>query len=450
MTAASTIAAVSTAPGTAGIAVIRVSGPDAGTVLARVADRDPAGGRMKARYATLCELRDPASGERLDAALALWFPGPGSFTGEDMAELHVHGGRAVVAAVLRAVLSIEGVRAAEPGEFTRRAFENGKLGLAEVEGLADLLQAETEAQRRQAYAHYRGRMQDAVAALAEPLVTVLALVEATIDFPDEGDVTAQALDEARSQARLVLAAIERQLADAERGERIRDGITVAIAGPPNAGKSTLLNALARREAAIVSPLPGTTRDSIEVHVDLGGSSAVLVDTAGLRDSDDPIESEGVARARARIAAADLTLWLEAVPQAQSFSAPAIPPRGPGALWSIRTQIDRAPAGAMADARHAISAVTGAGIDDLIQDLTRFAQERAGGEPAVLVRERHQRLFREAAQELGAALAFGQWEDQTELVAEHVRAALAALERAAGRVGTEALLDRLFATFCIGK
>jgi tRNA modification GTPase len=434
---ARTIAAVATPPGTSGVAVIRVSGPQAGQALRALAGRVP-----EPRRASLAVLREPTRAEALDSALVLWFPAPDSFTGEDVAELQVHGGRAVVAAVLAAIVGIAGVRLAEPGEFTRRAFENGKLDLAAVEGLGDLLQAETEGQRRQAYAQYRGAVAGAVQEIRDALIRILAIVEASIDFPDEDDVGAGALAEARGLAQAANSRIARLIEDGRRGERMRDGVVIAIAGPPNAGKSTLLNAMARRDVAIVSPLPGTTRDSIEVHLDLAGVPVTLVDTAGLRDSTDPVEEEGMTRTRRRMETADLVLWLDP-------GGSTVAPVGPGQVWSIRTQIDRGATARGAGPRE-ISAITGEGMDGLIADLTRFAAERAGGEPAVLVRKRHRLAFEACADHVQAALGLSRWEAMTEIVAERFRMALGALEPATGRIGNEAILDHLFLAFCIGK
>lgn len=434
-----TIAAVSTAPGIAGIAVIRVSGPAAASSLVAVAGSLP-----RPRRASMARLSHPVSRETLDQALVLWFPGPHSFTGDDVAEFHVHGGRAVVAAVLRAILEIDGVRPAEPGEFTRRAFEHGKLDLTAVEGLSDLLAAETEAQRRQAVAQLQGRVADAVAELQNRLRTAQALVEASIDFSEEGDVGADIAAGARSHIESLANELETLLRDSERGEKIRDGVTIAIAGPPNAGKSTLLNALAKRDVAIVSPVAGTTRDIIELHLDLGGVSAVLLDTAGIRDAGDAIEAEGIRRSKARAAAADLVLWLHAgdVGDRPSDFKQAD-------VWSIRTQIDLTP-GVVGASHHRISARTGQGMAEFVDALTRFAEERAGGEPAVLVRERHRRIFAEARDACREVLTINDWGGQADIVAEHLRAASAALGRASGRSGSEAVLDVIFSSFCIGK
>ena len=261
------------------------------------------------RQATLARVRDPATGEAIDDALTLWFPGPRSETGEDMAELQLHGGLAVVSAVLEVLGAMDGCRLAEPGEFTRRAFDNGRLDLTEVEGLADLIAAETPAQRRAAYRQLKGLIGDQAEAWRRQIIDAQALVEARIDFADEADVPEDLVGPALYAAQQLRSKIVAALADRGRGERLRDGLVVAIAGPPNAGKSTLLNRLARREAAIVSPYPGTTRDVIEVHLDLGGYPVTLLDTAGIRESDDPVEQEGIRRAAARAAAADLVLWV---------------------------------------------------------------------------------------------------------------------------------------------
>jgi tRNA modification GTPase len=299
-----TIYALSSGRPPAAIAVIRISGPRAGAALRALTGKLPA-----PRKAALARVRDPASSALIDEALALWFPGPHSETGEDIAELQLHGGRAVIAAVLAALSRVEGLRLAEAGEFTRRAFENGKLDLTAVEGLADLVAAETEGQRRQALRQLQGALRNPAEAWREKLIKALALVEARIDFSDEADVPENLLAPALEIARGLETEITAALSDGQRGERLREGLVVAIAGPPNAGKSALLNRIAKREAAIVSPYAGTTRDVIEVHLDLGGWPVTLLDTAGIRETEDPIELEGVKRARARAEAADLVLWV---------------------------------------------------------------------------------------------------------------------------------------------
>jgi tRNA U34 5-carboxymethylaminomethyl modifying GTPase MnmE/TrmE len=308
-----TIFSLSSGRPPAAIAVIRISGPRARDALQALTGRVP-----EPRRAALARVRDPNTGEVLDEALALFFPGPNSETGEDTAELQLHGGRAVITSVLDALGRLEGLRPAEAGEFTRRAFANGQLDLTEVEGLADLIQAETAAQRRQAYRHLKGFLGERAETWRARLIEALALVEAGIDFSDEADVPNDLIRPALAIARELRDEISTALAGARRGERLRDGLVVAIAGPPNAGKSTLLNRLARREAAIVSPHAGTTRDVIEVHLDLEGYPVTLLDTAGIRDSDDPVEQEGVRRARARAAEADLVLWIV---DATEFSSP---------------------------------------------------------------------------------------------------------------------------------
>ncbi len=313
-----TIFALSSGRGPAAIAVVRISGPRAGEAL-----KSLTGKALPApRQAAFARVRDPQTQETIDEALALWFPGPRSETGEDTAELQLHGGRAVIAATLAALGKLESLRPAEPGEFTRRAFENGKLDLTAVEGLADLVAAETQGQRAQALRQMQGLLGKRAESWRERLIRALALVEARIDFSDEADVPEELAGPALAIARGLAGEIEAALADGHRGERLREGLVVAIAGPPNAGKSTLLNRIARREAAIVSPYAGTTRDVIEVHLDLGGLPVTLLDTAGIRETDDPVEKEGVRRARERAAAADLVLWVVDASDAGSVSAAA--------------------------------------------------------------------------------------------------------------------------------
>ena len=317
-----TIFALSSGRPPAAVAVVRISGPRAGAALAALTGKLPA-----PRQAALVRVRDPQSGEAIDQALALWFPAPASETGEDVAELQIHGGRAVIAATLGALGKVEGLRPAEAGEFTRRAFENGKLDLTAVEGLADLVMAETEGQRRQAFRQLTGALGRRAEEWRRMLIDALALVEAGIDFADEADVPDDLVEPALALARRLGDEITAVLADSSRSERLREGLTVAIAGPPNAGKSSLLNRIARREAAIVSPYAGTTRDVIEVHLDLDGWPVTLVDTAGIRATGDPVEMEGVRRARARAAAADIVLW---VVDAHAWPGPAADARIAGA------------------------------------------------------------------------------------------------------------------------
>src|SRR5271166_277142 len=297
-----TIFALSSGRPPAAIAVIRVSGPRAGFALQALIGRLP-----RPRHATLARVREPASGEIIDEALALWFPGPNSETGEDIAELQIHGGRAVIAATLRALGRLAGLRPAEAGEFTRRAFENGRMDLTAVEGLADLVAAETDAQRRQAFRQLKGLLGERAETWRRRLIEALALVEAGIDFSDEDDVPREAMAQALELVRPLADEIGGACAGA--GERLREGLRIAIAGPPNAGQSTLFNRLARREAAIVSPFPGTTRDVLELHLDLGGFPATVLDTAGIRETEDPVEREGVRRASEQAAGANLVLWV---------------------------------------------------------------------------------------------------------------------------------------------
>ena len=430
-----TIFAPATAPGRSAVAVIRVSGPATRHALARLAGRLP-----EPRRATLVPLRH--DGAVLDRALTLWFPGPASFTGEDSAEFQLHGGRAVLAAVLRALAAVPGCRPAEPGEFTRRAFSNGKLDLGAVEGLADLIDAQTEAQRRQALRQLDGALGRWVEGLREDLLSALALAEGAIDFADE-DGLVEALEvELHGLVVGVSRRIESELARESRGLRLRDGLAVAIAGPPNAGKSTLLNALAGREVAIVSPWAGTTRDALTVDLELGGYPLQLIDTAGLRDTDDPVEREGIARARVRAASADLVLWLQAADQP---SAPDV--ETAGAVWTVVTKADL---GGGQEGDHRVSALTGAGLGGLVSDLGRFAAEALiDGEGAVVTRLRH-RAALEAAQAHLGRIGAGQGGSDFELVAEDLRGAVAALAGLVGRIGTEDVLGAIFARFCIGK
>jgi tRNA modification GTPase len=449
-----TIFALSSGRPPAAIAVVRISGPRAGAALQALIGRLP-----KPRQAVLAQVRDPDSGVAIDEALALWFPAPGSVTGEDVAELHVHGGRAVVAAVLAALGRREHCRSAEPGEFTRRAFDNGKLDLTRVEGLADLIAADTEAQRRQALRQLRGWLADRAEAWRTALIAALALVEARIDFADEGDVPEDLITPALAIARTLRDEIAAALSDQRRGERLREGLVVAIAGPPNAGKSSLINRIARREAAIVSPYAGTTRDIIEVHLDLGGAPVTLLDTAGIRESDDPVEQEGVRRARARAADADLVLWIIDAADREGAAAGATVEIGKAPTWIVVNKIDlieqpinQAETKPKSD-RHpafAVSARTGLGLTELLGALERFAAEFLGGaEPALITRERHRLALQEALAAFDRALAEPPV-NREEIVAEELRLAARALGRLVGRVDIEDILDVIFRDFCIGK
>src|SRR6201747_2168177 len=304
---------------------VRVFGVHAPTILSSLVHRIP-----PPRMATRALIRD-ANQQPIDDAVVLWFPGPKSATGEDVAEFHVHGARAVLAALFASLSGFENVRAAEPGEFTRRAFENGKLDLTEAEGLDDLIHADTDRQRRQALRQMKGLLGDIARDWRAQIIEASALIEAGIDFSDEGDVPAELLKPALAKIETLLAEIQEVLAAQGQSERLRDGLVIAIAGPPNVGKSTLMNQLARREVAIVSPHAGTTRDVIEVALDLDGYPVTVIDTAGIRETDDPVEQEGVRRARARAAEADLVLWMvDAEPATDSHD-------GAAPLWTVRNK-----------------------------------------------------------------------------------------------------------------
>ena len=437
-----TIFALSSGRLPAAIAVVRVSGPNAGTALERLIGKMP-----EPRRAAHAMVRDPASGELIDDALALWFPAPRSETGEDMAEIHLHGGRAILAAVFQVLGNIDGLRPAQAGEFTRRALINGKLDLSSVEGLGDLIAAETDAQRRQAFAQFRGALASKVEAWRKQLIVTLATLEAAIDFVDEGDVPEDLLTPAMKIAGELEREIRAVLKDAERGERLRDGFVVALAGPPNAGKSTLLNRLAQREAAIVTDIPGTTRDPIEVALDLGGVPVILVDTAGVRETRDPIEAEGVRRALARAESADLMLWLV------DADAPEVPsPPQAKRVLIVRTKCDLIDSDTQRrldqEDQLAMSAHSGKGMDRLIGYLARAA-ESLGGEPALVTHARQRHALTEAADRAASAMSVAV-PGREELVAEELRLAARALGRVTGRVDVEDVLDQVFRNFCIGK
>jgi tRNA modification GTPase len=443
-----TIFALSSGRPPAAIAVMRISGPRAGDALKALIGRVPA-----PRQASLARVRDPATGELIDEALALWFPGPNSETGDDMAELQLHGGRAVIAAASAALGRIDGLRPAEAGEFTRRAFESGKLDLTAVEGLADLIGAETEAQRRQAVRQMRGLLGEQAEDWRKALIEAQALVEARIDFSDEADVPEDLVRPALDAAQQLRSKIGEALAAATRGERIRDGLTVAIAGPPNAGKSTLFNRLARREAAIVSPLPGTTRDVIEVHLDLDGYPVTLLDTAGIRDSADPVEQEGIRRAQARAAAADLVLWVIDVTEPVVDLPALVPGQDRWVVANKNDKMNSINSAAMNTAigvhLFQISAHQGENLNSLLEALAKYAAETLSGEPALVSRERQRQLLIDAAAALDRASAEGA-AGREDIIAEELRLAARALGRLTGRVDVEDILDVIFRDFCIGK
>jgi tRNA modification GTPase len=450
-----TIFALSSGRPPAAIAVVRISGPRAGPALEALIGRIP-----EPRRAELARVRDPASGEMIDEALALWFPGPKSETGEDTAELQLHGGRAVIAATLEALNQVPGLRPAEAGEFTRRAFENGRLDLTRVEGLADLIYADTEVQRRQAYRQLQGLLGDRAESWRTTLIEAIALVEAGIDFSDESDVPQNVLTPAVRAAQQLLDEIDKTLSDNRRGERLRDGLVVAIAGSVNAGKSSLLNRIARREAAIVSPLAGTTRDIIEVHLDLGGYPVTVLDTAGIRESEDPVEREGVRRAIERAKAADLVLWVVDVSAEDELSLDNVALQFPETpKWLVRNKVDliepkpNKPTSIVSNIGYrpfSISAKTGAGLDELVQKLAEQAGRHLGSaEPALVTRQRQRRALEDTAAALRRALVEGK-RGREDLVAEELRLAARALGRLTGRVDIEDVLDVIFRDFCIGK
>ena len=438
---ADTIFAISSGAGRAAIAVLRLSGPATPYIIKRVARRLP-----EPRVATLATLKDPESGEAIDSGLVLFFPAPRSFTGEDCAEFLIHGGRAVAQRLVQTLSGFPATRAAEPGEFTRRALLNGKLDLVEVEGLGDLIEAETEWQRRQALRQMQGSLSRETERWRAALLEAAAMVEAEIDFPDEGDVPQALSRRVGALLRPVLASLKAELAAGSAGERIRDGVTIVIAGPPNAGKSTLMNALARRDVAIVSQIAGTTRDAIEVHLDLGGCAATLIDTAGLRESADMIELAGIGRAVEKARNADLVLWLSEAGRPEEPDVRL----GGGPIWRILTKCDVASAepGIAAHAL-AISAETGQNLDILLKDLTDFAFSASGaGHAGLITRERHRKAFATAAEAL--ARIESEPDAPVEILAEDLRSALFALERLIGRVDVEDILGDIFSRFCIGK
>ena len=447
-----TIFALSSGRPPSAISIVRVSGPAAGKALTLLAGKIPL-----PRMATRALLHD-ADQQPIDDAVVLWFPGPASATGEDVAEFHVHGGRAILVALFAALSSLADMRPAEPGEFTRRGFENGKLDLTEAEGLDDLIHADTDRQRRQALRQLKGLLGDRARDWRAQIIEASALIEAGIDFSDEGDVPAELIAPALKKIKSLLGEIRQVLAAQGHGERLREGLVVAIAGPPNVGKSTLINQLARREVAIVSPHAGTTRDIIEVQLDLDGYPVTVIDTAGIRETDDPVEQEGVRRARARAAEADLVLWLVDAPHGKSLDQDGAP------IWVVRNKIDldagrsdavngRPSGGIMGQGRgrddFAISASLGDGIQELIAALIGFAQNYFGaGEGGLISRERQRKLLEETAVSLQRSV--GVIEQGEELAAEDLRMAFGSLGRLLGRVDVEDLLDVIFREFCIGK
>jgi tRNA modification GTPase len=429
---ADTIFALSTASGRSGVAIIRVSGPGAGRALERLSGE----AKPAVRLAALRRFRD-ASGE-IDRGLVLWFEGPASFTGEDSAEFHVHGGRAIVEAMLSALAAIPGLRPAEPGEFTRRAVENGKLDLTRAEALADLIDAETEGQRRQALRQYEGVLYELYESWRTRLIAAVAWAEAAIDFADE-EIPEDTFGKARTAIGEIAEEIQGHLDDRHRGELVRDGLNITVIGNPNAGKSSLVNALAKRDVAIVSEVAGTTRDVIEVRLNLGGYLVTLADTAGLRETSDAIESEGVRRALARAEAADLVILLQdgTAAKGAAFEGADL------VVWNKADLPWPEPHEGLK-----LSLKTGEGLDALLAALTaKVAQKlEAPAEAPPVTRARHRHALEEAAVALVRAGAA----TEPELMAEDARLAMRAIGRITGKVDVEDLLDVIFRDFCIGK
>jgi tRNA modification GTPase len=450
---AATIFAPATAPGKAALAVIRISGSRAGSALDALLGERP---RPAPRRAVPARLVDPASGGAIDDALVLWFPGPRSFTGEDVVELQLHGGRAVLASAIQALAAMPGLRPARPGEFARRAFDRGKLDLSQIEAIADLVAAETAAQARQALRQLEGALGRQCEAWRSRILRAQARVEAEIDFPDE-DLPADLGAGVNAELAALAGEIDACLADGRRGERLREGFVVAILGPPNAGKSSLLNAIAGREAAIVAPSAGTTRDIVEVALDLQGWPVVLLDTAGLRETaaGDPdghgaIEAEGIRRAIARAAQADLKLVVvEAREDARALADPLIARLRDERSLVVRNKIDLG-AGTLRDFDAVdVSAQTGHGLDRLLDAVTQCCAKEfgdVGRSASTLTRARHRESLLQAHAALQRAANISAADEK----AEELRAAAKAIGQITGHAGVENMLDLLFAEFCIGK
>jgi len=447
-----TIFALSSAAGRAGVAVFRLSGPKSHDALKQIVGPAAKALLNAPRVLLRALLSNPKTNEAFDEGMAVWMPAPASFTGEDVVEFHVHGSPAVVAALTDTLSAMPGIRLAEPGEFSRRAFQNGKMDLSAAEGLADLLNADTEAQRRQAFRQLQGELGQLTDSWRDQLIRALAHLEASIDFIEE-DLPAE-LDTAVRQALAEIeTSIAQHLADGHRGERLRDGLRIAIIGPPNAGKSSLLNVLARRDAAIVSATAGTTRDVIEVQLDLGGYPVVIADTAGLRESDDPIEIEGVRRAHARAQDADLRLAV-----LDQADWPAVDPQTAALIDEdtlvVINKIDlgQPPPPLEFSGRpiFGVSVKTGAGIEELIAKFSQAVSDRCHltAAPAI-TRARHRQSLEDCQSALIRALEPARTKDP-ELVAEDLRLAVRALGRITGRVDVEDILDVIFLDFCIGK
>jgi tRNA modification GTPase len=437
-----TIFAPASGVGRAAVAVIRSSGPRCDMALQALTF----GGELpEERRVTLRTLRDPESGEALDRALVVRFPAPRSFTGEDMLEIHVTGGRAVLGGVLEALGKIPGLRPSEPGEFAWRAFENGKLDLSEVEGLAGLVDAETAAQRRQAVRVAGGALRREAESIRALILRSMTILESLIDFSDVEDAASLDVAEAKGFARDACERIQKLLAAGKAGIKLHEGLLIVIAGPANAGKSTLMNALAMRDVSIVSAVPGTTRDLVEVALDLNGFPVTLVDTAGIRDSDDPVEKEGIARARRRGKEGDLIIWLMEKASESPFDAEKWD--GVEAMRVLnKVDVDGAPE---IDGVLGISAKTGEGLSELVRRIGEFAAEHFhGAADSLITTERHRIAFEDARD----ALTRFAWEDASalELMAEDLRLAARATERLGGRIEVDDVLSSVFGRLCVGK
>ncbi|WP_310621947.1 tRNA uridine-5-carboxymethylaminomethyl(34) synthesis GTPase MnmE [Flexibacterium corallicola] len=443
-----TIYAVSSGALPSGVAVIRLSGP-----MSKEALRALTKGRFPAaREAALRKLYDPADGIILDEVLVLRFDGPNSFTGEDVVELHCHGGRAVVASILKALSGFKDCRPADQGEFTRRAFHNEKLDLTEVEGLADLIDAETEAQRRQAQRQMGGALGELYSNWRKTLIRCRALIEAELDFSDEEDVPDSVATEIWKELSSLNGEIASHLSDARRGERLRSGLQVILLGPPNAGKSSLMNKLAQRDVAIVTPEAGTTRDVLEVHLDLGGYPVTLIDTAGIREDAGLIEKEGIRRAMQHAGESDLILWT--VDSDEALNAVPDEFRDQSNLWFLHTKSDLNKHAPTVEDNHSgkvieTSVIEAGGIDGLLKSLREFAEENIGLiESPLITRERYRVLLQKCFDDIQRAIEAVQL--PIELRSEDLRSAADSLGRITGRIDVEDLLDVIFRDFCIGK
>ncbi len=424
----------------AGIAIIRVSGPQAFPAAEKLAGSLP-----KPRLAARRVFRDPRSGEPLDDGLVLLFPGPKSFTGEDVAEFHVHGSLAVIRALLAALGGMAGLRPAEAGEFTRRAFRNERIDLVAAEGIGDLVRARTEKQRKLALHHALGGASQVIEGWRRDLIAILGRVEAAVDFADEADVARQTVADVGRRLSDLTQRMRSALAETDRAQAIREGLKVVLAGPPNVGKSSLLNRLAKREAAIVSAIPGTTRDVIEVAMEFSGVPVILTDTAGLRAmSEDEIERIGMERTGRELSGADIVIWISA-PESQAGPPPETDSE---TLW-IENKCDLGSAAASTGAAHRISAKTGAGMAEFFTALEgRILEVAAHAESATLIRTRHKQIASSCVENLLRAATHS--EDELELMAEALRAAAHDMGRLTGRIDVEDVLDSIFREFCIGK